>query len=695
MAKQQNYKIDRRHVGMSAINPFGSSNSSSRGYMTLSHIGSSLSLIKPEIPYALSGLEEELAKTTFGIVAPCDMIIINYHIVYNNTRNELMTEDDIYSVNLIYKDINKGNVINSILVKRFDNYDTKFGFEHRFTPLLSRILDGQDVGVIKQGTSFTMTNSEVEPGVYGYGLHAVVSTASHPDVAEDAITISTDLRERSGYYIYKTYDIAVKANTVPLNQYGDDENYLSLPKVGDKLEGGIIFATREINSGSYAALFNKKALKEVDVHHDTIYPLDKGVAEVIGITVIRNSRRNNEMMDGVYEQLADLADDFDTDASAFVGIANDLEKQCFVKKWDIDDVLHTDIVYFKKLDSPEIIRKEGRVDLPPYTIKIEVRYKRYPDVGAKVANRHGGKGVISNVTPSERMPVDENGLRADMIISDVSSTHRMNLGGEHEGYLSSVLTVIMEFVRKGLDKETNGKYHSVKAMLNDSKSVVDYYTDYVMGFIKLVSKSQYDRYSTFNTREKINLLMDIYEKGLYIYTPYDAPESKRDISEALCKSKYALKDGGLFYTNKDGEYIKTHATGHMKVQYIMVLNKIADDWLAVNAANMNHLGLPVPPSKESKKRYPFNFRPVKSHSETETRFIAFYCGVETLAELRDRNLSLDTFNHIYNTLLSAKNPFAISNMVNRKHFPFGKESSVLVMDTLLASAGLEISTIED
>ena len=61
-------------------------------------------------------------------------------------------------------------------------------------------------------------------------------------------------------------------------------------------------------------------------------------------------------------------------------------------------------------------------------IHVDVAQLRPVTVGDKLAGRHGNKGVISNILPSEDMPYLEDGTPVDVILTPLGVPSRMNLG---------------------------------------------------------------------------------------------------------------------------------------------------------------------------------------------------------------------------------------------------------------------------
>ena len=68
-------------------------------------------------------------------------------------------------------------------------------------------------------------------------------------------------------------------------------------------------------------------------------------------------------------------------------------------------------------------------------IQVYVAHSRKIQVGDKLANRHGNKGVIARILPEEDMPYTKDGRAVDVIINPIGPTSRMNLGQLFEIHL--------------------------------------------------------------------------------------------------------------------------------------------------------------------------------------------------------------------------------------------------------------------
>ena len=82
-------------------------------------------------------------------------------------------------------------------------------------------------------------------------------------------------------------------------------------------------------------------------------------------------------------------------------------------------------------------REDGH-ELPPgvnQLVKVYVAQKRKISVGDKLAGRHGNKGVISKILPTEDMPFLADGTAVDIILNPLGVPSRMNVGQVLEAHL--------------------------------------------------------------------------------------------------------------------------------------------------------------------------------------------------------------------------------------------------------------------
>jgi len=105
----------------------------------------------------------------------------------------------------------------------------------------------------------------------------------------------------------------------------------------------------------------------------------------------------------------------------------------------------------KVIDVRKFSRDEGH-ELPPgvnQLVRVYVGQKRKISEGDKLAGRHGNKGVIAKILPSEDMPFMADGTPVDIILNPLGVPSRMNVGQVLEAHLGYVARHGWEGKRRG------------------------------------------------------------------------------------------------------------------------------------------------------------------------------------------------------------------------------------------------------
>ncbi|HAN09710.1 MAG TPA: DNA-directed RNA polymerase subunit beta [Clostridiales bacterium] len=85
-----------------------------------------------------------------------------------------------------------------------------------------------------------------------------------------------------------------------------------------------------------------------------------------------------------------------------------------------------------------VFTKANGDELPPgvnEVVRVYIAQKRKISVGDKMAGRHGNKGVVSRVLPTEDMPYLPNGRALDIVLNPLGVPSRMNIGQVLEVHL--------------------------------------------------------------------------------------------------------------------------------------------------------------------------------------------------------------------------------------------------------------------
>lgn len=369
---------------------------------------------------------------------------------------------------------------------------------------------------------------------------------------EDGIVISDKLVKEdkltSVHYLNLIFEIS--KNKVLLNLQDDSLGFKPLPEIGDILTKGQIYAKKK-------TIYDSR-----NSSNDAIFDSESELTVSENCVVV-----NSEIFANDWCKIFPQYDDY-------IKSLIDQQKQ---KKQKLVDILSKYLTK-SELDAflleYEISRSDK--DVKNYRVKgdmvdgirIELTaiYKRPIQIGDKVGNRHGNKGIISAIVEEKKMPTLPDGRRAEIIINPLGILSRMNVGQLYELHLSMIIYDLKKEVQKKI-KEKKSKNEIFK---------------YVTDFIKIIDKTKNQNYSKqfkskISKMDLINFseLMD----NFYIIQP---PFESIDIVEL---------DKAMIYTNTKYEYecyepISGHNTHNLisfGYMYFIKLNHLARDKSSVRS----------------------------------------------------------------------------------------------------------------
>jgi DNA-directed RNA polymerase subunit beta len=86
----------------------------------------------------------------------------------------------------------------------------------------------------------------------------------------------------------------------------------------------------------------------------------------------------------------------------------------------------------------KVFDREKGDELPPVAnkvVRVYIAQKRKVSVGDKVAGRHGNKGIVAKILPTEDMPFLPDGTPVDIVLNPLGVPSRMNVGQTFETLL--------------------------------------------------------------------------------------------------------------------------------------------------------------------------------------------------------------------------------------------------------------------
>jgi DNA-directed RNA polymerase subunit beta len=208
--------------------------------------------------------------------------------------------------------------------------------------------------------------------------------------------------------------------------------------------------------------------------------------------------------------------------------------------------------------------KKGKItqgdDLAPGVLKMVKVYmavKRRIQPGDKMAGRHGNKGVISMIVPTEDMPYMEDGTPVDIVLNPLGVPSRMNIG--------QVLETHLGWAAKGLG-------HRIGEMIERKARVPE-----IRKYLNEIYNS--DRKGRVNMKEfsdeEIMVMAGNLETGVPMATPVFDGADEREIKHLLELAHLPKSGQTILYDGRTGDPFERPVTvGYM---YMLKLNHLVDD----------------------------------------------------------------------------------------------------------------------
>ena len=191
-------------------------------------------------------------------------------------------------------------------------------------------------------------------------------------------------------------------------------------------------------------------------------------------------------------------------------------------------------------------------------VKVYLAVKRRLQPGDKMAGRHGNKGVISMIVPTEDMPFSEDGSPVDICLNPLGVPSRMNVG--------QVLEMHLGWAAKGLG-------HKINRMIKAQQAVVD-----IRAFLNKIYNHEggtqhvdIDGLTDAEVKELANNLI----RGVPMATPVFDGASEKEIRYMLSLADLPESGQAVLYDGRTGDsFERPVSVGYM---HMLKLNHLVDD----------------------------------------------------------------------------------------------------------------------
>jgi DNA-directed RNA polymerase subunit beta len=212
------------------------------------------------------------------------------------------------------------------------------------------------------------------------------------------------------------------------------------------------------------------------------------------------------------------------------------------------------LVFEEKMD-----RLSKGDELPPGVIKmvkVYIAIKRKLQVGDKFAGRHGNKGVISRILPTEDMPYLADGTPVDMVLNPLGVPSRMNIG--------QVLEVHLGWAAHGVGKQLEAYMEKWNAEQARKDLATVYGSDPVL-------KKRVEESDDASLKKMIKAVKD----GIHVATPVFDGAKETDVKDLLASASLPSTGQTVLFDGRTGEPFQNPVT--VGVMYMLKLHHLVEE----------------------------------------------------------------------------------------------------------------------
>lgn len=701
--KHEPNELRREFLGVCALNPWFAHDSSPRQQMFASHLGQALVFNGITRRFFQTGMEREYGKYTFSVKMPTTGDIIKTVVRYpGGATAASINPPKSPQVVVIYEDY-QTKEIGCIDLPTHTSNHPYFGFEYESTGAMKELVCGKKS--FKEGQIFLDSPAKDSHGNYGFGREIPIAFISLPETSEDSVLVSEELLPFMKFKVTERRTVEVGRDSYPTNGFGYRKPdgtvvFKPFPEIGEYIrEDGYVMGTRRYNEKSALFEMSVNDLMEPNIPFDLPCYASAGKGKIVDIQIWHDTYNTSGLvpfgMDEMFKKYHTGMRQF------YLEIHQEwkrLHRQrgAALKLSPAFSLMVKEAIAMVGEHKERIHMHRRRKPLDDYTIEFTIEYEVTPTEGFKITDCHGGKGIICKIRPAHEMPVDENGNRAMIVMDPNSTVSRMNIGRLYEQFMNAS----RRDCRKALEKMLGVEHKDPRAVMKVQEiqqrdpMTFNKAWDYLMGFYKIVSPQQHNWHVTGEYKDSpATHLGKVIADDLFIFLPTDNDPESEQIVQDLRKF-YMPTYGPVWYTGNSGKQRKTKVPVMIAEMYVMLLEKIGDDWTAVASGKTQHFAVLSQMTNATKYLQPTRNSPVRTDGEAEKRIFVSYCGWELASERHDRNNNPATHKEVTYSILTAERPTDIQCAVNRKKNPLGQDRPLVMVKHMLQTGGTKV-TYED
>lgn len=685
-------EIKNRYVGNAIIDPWVGTTSAARGAMLLGQITQAPTIKGAEPRIFQTGGELRFGEHNFDIRIPEDCQILNVIRKYPTG----MGADAIRhnpETTIIYENYyDEYKTVGIVKVPEFMSFHQTFGFKlDRTKDVWDNIHPG---AMIPKDTILAQSAGKSSDGHFCAGMNVNACFISHHATIEDGFLISDEILEEFAPRAYGTAIGSCGRKSFLLFAYGDKP----FPDIGDRIrDDGVVFAMRDLSDDLAPAEMTKRALSDIDRTFDRVVIGEPG-AIVKDIKIYRDERQNPSFIpSGMEKQLVKYYDALCLYYREILRIYNDLKRKRKDRlriSDEFNQLVVEALIYLPQAEGQRKLTRMYRLDpLDEWRIEITYESLKQPGGAYKITDFHGGKGVVCKTLPRALMPRDQFGNIADVAIFGGSTMRRSNYGRIYEhGFGATVRDLIQRLrVEAGMDRHgvgTQAKIELAQSSLAHKPEWIEYAFNEFQELWWIIAPTMHEIMKEHPNRKQY--VHDCLLEGrTTVYTPIDDTTHLPTAMDTVINSRFRPNYTPVTYTDPGGRVVTTKNNVLIGPLYMMLLEKIGDDWSSVASVKVQQFGLPSKLNNFDRSSTPGRESAVRSFGESETRSYNCTVGPEATMELVDQTNNPLAHVEVVEQFLTAEKPTRIDRAVDRKKVPFGNSRPVSLLGHMMQTRGIE------
>lgn len=424
-AASKNIQTMEQMLGKGLLQPFANTNAGARKLMHSTHRDHVFPLMKGEKAITETGYEIRFGDYSSSITATDS----DYRVLAKISKYSFSPNHHYY---LIVQDMrsNKLDVIERISYRHItESYGYLYNNEF-LDSLQPGFIIPQDT-IVQKSLAFDEYNNRQD------GINLNVAYMALDDNMEDSVIFSDVAANKLTAPLIKPVTITINENDIPLNLYGNDKLYKSIPDIGEEIKNAVLIGLRKEKKDESLFMQSTQRLKELMLS-DEKYTLH---GRVIDINIYCN---NPENLDGLYNgQFKMYYNELQRMSAEIVSTITPYAAQNFEMSYELQKlfanakrVTNRDLYIDKKLFSNIIL-------------EVIVLEEKELEAGDKTSNRYGGKGVVSKIIPQSMMPMFGDNEYVDVILNSSTMYNRENPGQIFELSLTHIGNEILKYISEG------------------------------------------------------------------------------------------------------------------------------------------------------------------------------------------------------------------------------------------------------